>query len=637
MTPTSTLAQMRKPTLGTPTPRKATLERKGTAGEENTTSAAVAGLTPSRTAPKRKLTRRETREMRELVSLLGMAPAPSSLAPVSSATLISAAAPLPAGTARGVVATGEEEEDELVPTRPNTPDAATHAHSPVDDYAHYSAVADRPLVTTRRIYEAARTSPTQVRAWRTEVGALDVDVGVDVDLRGFESRGAPGGEEDEVVVGSKEQGEGEERKLKRAGTDGEVRVGRRKQTLAQNSPVVDAARERDSEEKGTHRARKRASLPIPLEQLRLGLGLGFGQHGRGRGRREGSVGSVQPQEEVDPWTPTSRSQSKIRGKNKSQSRQRRTTVTRARAVSVAVRPAGVGVGDGHGAGKEREKENTGLTPAIPTAAVPVAAPTSNAPGARPSLRLAVPHKGGDTDGRRTSWLEEDGEERECESPAPVWVCQGWNCRDPEHGHALGGEEERAEVISLASCKDYQLTWEDKDGGSMTRELVRILERDPHPTLRTLVTNVSHALHRMTLERHLEIRRYKRDLKRYNRWFQRHRPDVPVPRGGAVDTSAPREAALPSPSVSVSATSTLSLATPSGATSVSRSSSVIPPPPPALSSAPFAARTQVHKPLKPQAKAKSEGFVDAPVYDMDNFQNPQVASHLPLDMERPWSM
>jgi hypothetical protein len=40
-------------------------------------------------------------------------------------------------------------------------------------------------------------------------------------------------------------------------------------------------------------------------------------------------------------------------------------------------------------------------------------------------------------------------------------------------------------------------------------------------------------------------------------------------------------------------------------------------------------------MGPQAKAKSEGFVSE--YDMDNFQDPQVSSHQPLDMEQPWFM
>ncbi|KAJ7766108.1 caspase domain-containing protein [Mycena metata] len=426
--------------------------------------------------PTRKPTRRETRELRAVVGLLARNPSSPAPAP-APAPVPSYPAPLASVTARDGVQKAEGQEkgevgEELVPTRPNTPtphSPSPSAFPPPHARAHATSPRDwedarAPVVTTRRIYEAARTSTTQVRAWRTEVGALDVDVDVGVDGRG---RGFEAGD-------GREDGKGEEeggRRLKRAGTDGEAVGGARAREVWEKEMKKDAeGQEKDG--KGTHRTQKhkRASLPtIPLGPL-LELGRGFGQyaHGRGRGRRGDSVGS--PQEGVDPWmrtgTATSRSQSRIRGgKNKSQSRQRRTTVTRARAVSITV---GVGDGHGHGAGRERErerekergeeKENTG--PAVPTA-----------PNARPSLRLAVPHlkPGEGTDGRRTSWLE-DAEE--CESPSPVWECQGWNCRDPEHEHPLGAEEERAEVISLASCKDYQLTWEDKNGGSMTRELAR---------------------------------------------------------------------------------------------------------------------------------------------------------------------
>ncbi|KAF7361301.1 hypothetical protein MSAN_01162600 [Mycena sanguinolenta] len=66
--------------------------------------------------------------------------------------------------------------------------------------------------------------------------------------------------------------------------------------------------------------------------------------------------------------------------------------------------------------------------------------------------------------------EEEGDERACKSPAPAWPCTGWNCRDPAHAH----DDDKAEVISLASCKDSQLMWESS-GGSMTQEFGNILE------------------------------------------------------------------------------------------------------------------------------------------------------------------
>ncbi|KAJ7869843.1 hypothetical protein B0H13DRAFT_2350726 [Mycena leptocephala] len=202
----------------------------------------------------------------------------------------------------------------------------------------------------------------------------------------------------------------------------------------------------------------------------------------------------------------------------------------------------------------------------------VVAPWVNGPGkesagdraARPSLRHVVPpsnDKQPQEKGRMVSWLDENGDEN---ADARV--------REP------GAGVETAEVICISACKDSQRSWEGADGGSMTRELVRILECDPHPSLRSLVTSVSNAMHRMSLKRHLETRRYKRDLKRYAALLERHRQHKAVP---DVDIIA--------------------------------------------------------APKKPQARARSEGFGDAPLYDMDNFPEPQLVSHQPLDMERPWNM
>ncbi|KAJ7438717.1 hypothetical protein B0H11DRAFT_576562 [Mycena galericulata] len=90
-----------------------------------------------------------------------------------------------------------------------------------------------------------------------------------------------------------------------------------------------------------------------------------------------------------------------------------------------------------------------------------------------------------------SWLDTKAEAPSRESPEPIerWLCTGW-CRPAEPEH------ETAEVISLAWCNDYQQSWQDAHRVSMTRELVRILEHDPHPKLQTLGMGLSHALHRM---------------------------------------------------------------------------------------------------------------------------------------------
>ncbi|KAF7351287.1 Mitochondrial chaperone BCS1 [Mycena sanguinolenta] len=452
-------------------------------------------------APARRATRRATREMRELMQLLGNAP------PM----------PMPAPVPEEMPTLVAEPVDELEPTRPNTPATPSEHHAAL------------PLVTTRRIYEAARTAQGRLRAWRTEVDALEVgyqDLGVGEDGNGVATRARVEGGRSRITRGS----------MGEAGDDSKERM-----------------------------IRKRSSLP--LVPLRLG-----------------SLGAGRLVEEEEEAAGTEAA----KGKGK----ERRTAVTRARAVSVTVRE-----GSGSGAGKENVMA-----------------------GARPALSVAVPRE----QGRPVSWLED---ERACESPAPVWPCTGWNCRDLTHGH-----DDRAEVISLASCKDYQLSWEDSSGGSMTRELVRILERDPHPTVRSLVTKVSHALHGMSLQRHMETRQYKRDLKKYNAFLERQRANAALHRPGS--SGGPRGAATED---TVSHMSTLLPSTPDATAPVSRKSSFFPNPKEIEAADTSAVAVQKPRSALPVARSKSEGFVDEPTYDMDNFQDPQVSSHYPLNMEQTWCM
>ncbi|KAJ7157715.1 hypothetical protein C8R43DRAFT_405204 [Mycena crocata] len=70
-------------------------------------------------------------------------------------------------------------------------------------------------------------------------------------------------------------------------------------------------------------------------------------------------------------------------------------------------------------------------------------------------------------------------------------------------------EELASVISLGSCKDSELSWENEEGMGMTSALVQVLTEDPHPTLRALVTRISHTLHGQTLQRNQRAKAWKR--------------------------------------------------------------------------------------------------------------------------------
>ncbi|KAJ6559879.1 hypothetical protein B0H19DRAFT_106566 [Mycena capillaripes] len=326
------------------------------------------------------------------------------------------------------------------------------------------------MVTTRRIYEAARTG-RRVRAWRTEVGALEVGYSESDEV-------VASGDSPDFLMGEEErgtQGAGEGKKrLARAGTVDEVRGGKK--------------HEHEHEHKAggeKNKNPKHSSLPLPLVPLRLG--------------------SLSLLARVKQAQPTAQGENKGKGKDKTPTTttttKRRTTVVRARAVSVAVRPdagatpaPGLAVPREHHGQEEQEEAHKGREEGYGDG-VGEGEDGQSGKGAIPA-----------------SWLgeEDDAEWRACESPEPIWVCTDFSCREAGHRHEWEGEdEEKAEV-------DQQISWEDASGGSMTRELVRILDRDPHPTLRSLLTKVSDAFPRMSLEWQLETLRYKRDLKRYNK-------------------------------------------------------------------------------------------------------------------------
>ncbi|RDB26940.1 Metacaspase-1 [Hypsizygus marmoreus] len=93
------------------------------------------------------------------------------------------------------------------------------------------------------------------------------------------------------------------------------------------------------------------------------------------------------------------------------------------------------------------------------------------------------------------------------SPDSMWPCTGY-C-EPSSPH-------EANVISVAACKDDQLSWEDSDGASMTKALINILKTDPHPTIRDLMTNISHDLHQFYLRLHDHARGYRREVREINK-------------------------------------------------------------------------------------------------------------------------
>ncbi|KAK0200469.1 caspase domain-containing protein [Desarmillaria ectypa] len=135
----------------------------------------------------------------------------------------------------------------------------------------------------------------------------------------------------------------------------------------------------------------------------------------------------------------------------------------------------------------------------------------------------------------------------CDSPIALWPCEGF-CQP--------SDAELPYVISLGACKDDQVSWEDSKGASMTRALIEILKKDPHPSLKDLMTNVSHEVHKAALNLHKDVKTYKKRVKEWRR-------------------------------------------------------------------------------AKERLGQKVVSMSDDLVLEMDNFQDPQLSSHRPLDMNAPW--
>jgi len=95
---------------------------------------------------------------------------------------------------------------------------------------------------------------------------------------------------------------------------------------------------------------------------------------------------------------------------------------------------------------------------------------------------------------------------QCSSPDPLWPCTGY---------CTATSPKEANVISLAACKDDQLSWEDGEGSSMTKALIKVLKDDPHPNLRDLMTRIAHELHTFHLGLHRHARAYRKKLKEVN--------------------------------------------------------------------------------------------------------------------------
>ncbi|KAJ7031057.1 caspase domain-containing protein [Mycena alexandri] len=203
--------------------------------------------------------------------------------------------------------------------------------------------------------------------------------------------------------------------------------------------------------------------------------------------------------------------------------------------------------------------------------------------------------------------EEDDDKRRCDSPVSIFACNGF-CRDAKLRVAEWDEANvvKADVVSLASCADSETTYEDKDGKSMTAALVEILRRDPSQSVKDVLISISHAMYTKALLRHTNAKTYKTKCKEFVEWAKHElsllsfRPSSPLRRSSSL---MPLESDA-TPTIAPSPTNPL---------------------------------PRTRKFSRRWLEQKVIEFSQSWGYDMDNLQNPQLASARPLDMNRQWKM
>ncbi|KAL0574367.1 hypothetical protein V5O48_007590 [Marasmius crinis-equi] len=105
-----------------------------------------------------------------------------------------------------------------------------------------------------------------------------------------------------------------------------------------------------------------------------------------------------------------------------------------------------------------------------------------------------------------------GQCRCCPSPVMSRRSTIGNGRSPMSAFRLPPDP--ADVISLGSCKDSQIAWEDLEGSSMTQTLVDILSSDPHPTMKDFMAHLSHTMHGRLLKIHEANKEFKKTKKKW---------------------------------------------------------------------------------------------------------------------------
>ncbi|KAJ7162310.1 caspase domain-containing protein [Mycena filopes] len=179
-----------------------------------------------------------------------------------------------------------------------------------------------------------------------------------------------------------------------------------------------------------------------------------------------------------------------------------------------------------------------------------------------------------------------------------WMREG----DKNSGDILThrGAGVKADVICLASCRDSQQAWEGPGGVSMSSLFVGLMREDPNRFLNEVMLHISHAAYSLSLVRHARSKEYKGILEAYvarRIAYIRQSASVSVFRD-----RAPSLATTLNPTIRAAKSAAVKLKLVTGRHGV----------------VPGLRRTLTR---------------DVEELDKSNFQNPELASPQPLDMNR----
>jgi len=97
------------------------------------------------------------------------------------------------------------------------------------------------------------------------------------------------------------------------------------------------------------------------------------------------------------------------------------------------------------------------------------------------------------------------------SKSPLsFYCTGVCREEPERD-----VERKADVVSISASRDYQLSWENSYGSSMTEALITVLRKNPHSSLNDIMHSISYELHDFYMHLHEESRGYKAAMRKIN--------------------------------------------------------------------------------------------------------------------------